>query len=76
MIRLAAVLAHVTAGAGVAWLVAECCGPDIAHADRGVELLGVPTWLIGAALIVSSRTTKRVAAATPVAGSRSCSPRL
>jgi hypothetical protein len=66
-VRVVAAIAHVAAGAAVLWWAFRCCGPDIANADRGIELLGIPTWILGAALIAYRRTASRVALATPAA---------
>jgi hypothetical protein len=65
MVRGAAAVAHLLIGGAVAWWAAQCCGPDIIHADRGVELLGAPSWLLGAVVIARGRTW--LAAATPIA---------
>lgn len=57
---------HVALGLGVAWFVRMCCGPDIENADRGVELLAVPTWSV-AAFVIWWKRNQGLALAVPPA---------
>ena len=67
MARTAALAIHAALGAVVAVLTVRCCGPDIAGSDLGVELLGLPTWLLAAALIVRRSTDVRLRLLIPLA---------
>ena len=52
-VRLAApLLLHCALGALVTLFALVCCGPDIAGADRLVEILGPVSWLAAAIAVV------------------------